>query len=218
MAGLGEWKGGVDVAETQEVTDILNQQLSPLLCLPSRQFWKKVVTNQTLSVFLDFRRRWFDSPLRSPNESKIKVVAQDEDLSKRTFMVLLLMSSNSDPGTPPNESLFTKEHAPILKQKKLLDILKLMDICDIYDHNNPDLTKRLVSIAFHAQPCYADELAAHVPLLLQRIITMHQRCSDIIQVLQIQEIIVRVLLEIVFVMSLEFTTSASTSFCFKYNA
>lgn len=53
-------------------------------------------------------------------------------------------SSNSDPGTPPSESLSAKEHAAILKEKKLLDIPKLMDICAIYGHDNPDLTKRLV--------------------------------------------------------------------------
>lgn len=41
MAGLGEREGGVDAAETQEVTDLLNEQLSALLCLPPRQFWKK---------------------------------------------------------------------------------------------------------------------------------------------------------------------------------
>lgn len=41
VAGLGEQEGGVDASETQEVTDLLNEQLSALLCLTPRQFWKK---------------------------------------------------------------------------------------------------------------------------------------------------------------------------------
>ncbi|CAM6104534.1 unnamed protein product [Calypogeia fissa] len=182
VAGLGEQEGGVDASETQEVTDLLNEQLSALLRLPPRQFWRKVATDESVSVFLDsylhFRRRWFDNPLGKPN---VSVVAGDGDLSRRVFMVLLRMSSNHDPGTLVSESLSAKEHAAILLEKKLLDIPKLMDISAIYGYDNPDLTKRLVSNVFKVQPGYTGELVAYIPPLLERIYTMHQRCCKAIK-------------------------------------
>jgi activating signal cointegrator complex subunit 2 len=70
----------------------------------------------------------------------------------------------------------------LLKEKKCLDLPKLLDICAVYVHDNPDLTHHLVSNTFRAQPSYSDDLQAMVLPMLQTIDTMHLRCCTAIDV------------------------------------
>jgi len=188
-AGLGGREGGIDVSEAQEVVDILNQKLAALLRLDLRQFWKQVAVNESLHNFVDsylqFRRRWYNSrSWANSGAPTAGVVVGDGDLSRRVFMLLYRMSANKDPVAPTAERLSPKEHAALLKEKKCLDLPKLLDTCAVYVHDNPDLTHHLVSNTFRAQPSYSDDLQAMVLPMLQTINTMHLRCCTAIDSLQ----------------------------------
>ncbi|KAG0622488.1 hypothetical protein M758_3G100500 [Ceratodon purpureus] len=194
-AGLGAKDGGIDAAEAQEVVDQLNRQLASLLRCSPPEFWKKVAMDETLDTFFDsylhFRRRWYDDDTAfatSRKRTAAGVIVGDGDLSRRVFMLLYRMSSNQDPGVPSRQSLSAKEHAALLKDWKLLDLPKLLDICAVYDHDNHELTSRLVNNVFKAQPSFANDLAAMVPTVLGKIDTMHQRCSTMIDSLQESEV------------------------------
>ncbi|KAL2613198.1 hypothetical protein R1flu_024890 [Riccia fluitans] len=172
----------LEASETQGVIDLLNKQLSSLLRLPYRRFWDKVTLDESLSVFLDsylhYRKRWFDVPTEPPSRPEINIVVGDGDLSRRVFMVLLRLSSRSEPGVADSESLSAKEHAGFLKERKLFDIPKLLDVSAIYGQDNPALTQRLVRNVFEAQPEYIHDLAGYVSPILERIITLHQYCCE----------------------------------------
>ncbi|XP_043710740.1 activating signal cointegrator 1 complex subunit 2-like isoform X2 [Telopea speciosissima] len=70
-----------------------------------------------------------------------------------------------------------------MKEKKLLDLPKLLDICAIYGHDNEELTKLLVMNSLKAQPKIHEKLAAVVSHFLNIVNTMHQRCSSSLEVL-----------------------------------
>eukprot|EP00976_Prorocentrum_cordatum_P087490 1186928-Prorocentrum_minimum.AAC.4 len=51
------------------------------------------------------------------------------------------------------------DHGAVLYDNWVFDIPKLLDICVLYGHSNPDLTRRLVEGVFTSQPAYVDDLA-----------------------------------------------------------
>ncbi|CAN6450256.1 unnamed protein product [Victoria cruziana] len=114
-----------------------------------RQFWKEVVRESSVHDFLDsflqFRSRWYDFPHHGPKEIVAGVIVGELELSRRVFMFFLRLSSNKDPGAQSSDSLSPKEHTALLKDRKLLDLPKLLDICAIYCHENKELTRSLVS-------------------------------------------------------------------------
>ncbi|KAI5404195.1 hypothetical protein KIW84_051366 [Lathyrus oleraceus] len=70
-----------------------------------------------------------------------------------------------------------------MKEKKLLDLPKLFDICAIYNHENEELTKLLVRKALHAQPWMHDNLTAVTFHFMSIASTMQERCSSSLEVL-----------------------------------
>ncbi|XVF20088.1 hypothetical protein REPUB_Repub11eG0168300 [Reevesia pubescens] len=66
--GLGAEEGGLDPVESQRVVDLLKRELSRLLKLSPREFWKQVSSYTSLHEFIDsflkFRSRWYDFPHR----------------------------------------------------------------------------------------------------------------------------------------------------------
>jgi hypothetical protein len=59
------------------------------------------------------------------------------------IFMIFSRSANKDPVAPTAERLSPKEHAALLKEKKCLDLPKLLDTCAVYVHDNPDLTHHL---------------------------------------------------------------------------
>uniref|UniRef100_A0A7I4D7V6 CUE domain-containing protein n=1 Tax=Physcomitrium patens TaxID=3218 RepID=A0A7I4D7V6_PHYPA len=180
-AGLGEKDGGIDASEAQEVVDYLNQQLAFLLRCPPPEFWQKVTMDESLDTFIDnylhFRRRWYDSTaFITSSKQTAGVIVGDGDLSRRVFMLLYRISTHQEPGLPSRQCLSAKEHAGLLKDFKLLSLPKLLDICAVYEHDNHELTSRLVCNVFRAQPSFASELAAMVAPVLERIDAVYNRC------------------------------------------
>ncbi|XP_054796786.1 uncharacterized protein LOC129302136 [Prosopis cineraria] len=185
--GLGSEEGGLDPMESQRVVDLLNRELSRLLQLKPREFWKEVATDTSLHEFLDsflqFRSRWYDFPYRGAKDIVAGVIVGELDLSRRVFMVLYRISSNKDPGVQVAHTLNVRDHEVLLQEKKLLDLPKLLDICAIYSHENEELTRLLVRNALNAQPWIHDNLTAVISHFLGIAHTMHERCSSSLEVL-----------------------------------
>ncbi|PON72937.1 Ubiquitin system component Cue [Parasponia andersonii] len=186
-AGLGADEGGLDPLESQRVVDLLNRELSWLLKLNPREFWREVATDTSLHEFLDsflqFRSRWYDFPHHGAKGMVAGVIVGELELSRRAFMVLYRISSNRDPGARAADSLSAKDHGVLLQEKKLLDLPKLLDICAVYGHKNEDLTTVLVRNALSAQPRIHDSLTSVMSQFLSIVHTMHQRCSSSLEVL-----------------------------------
>ncbi|GMJ02582.1 hypothetical protein like AT1G27752 [Hibiscus trionum] len=186
-AGLSADDGGLDPVESQRVVDLLNRELSRLLKLSPREFWKQVAGDTSLHEFIDcflqFRSRWYDFPHRGVKGILAGVIVGEFELSRRVFMLLYRISSNRDPGARAADSLSANDHAVILQEKKLLDVPKLLDICAIYGHENDDLTKLLVANALKAQPTIHDNLTGVLSHFLSIVHTMHERCSTSMEVL-----------------------------------
>ncbi|KAJ4964644.1 hypothetical protein NE237_016493 [Protea cynaroides] len=186
-SGLGAEDGGLDPVSSQRVVDLLNKELSRLLMLPPRDFWRNVASDASLHDFLDsflqFRNRWYDFPHRGAKGIVAGVIVEELLLSRRVFMALYRISSNRDPGARSSDCLSAKEHEVLLQEKKLLDLPKLLDICAIYGHDNKELTKLLVDNSLKAQPKIHENLAAVVSHFLNIVDTMHQRCSSSLEVL-----------------------------------
>ncbi|XVF36406.1 hypothetical protein REPUB_Repub19eG0055900 [Reevesia pubescens] len=186
-AGLGAEDGGLDPVESQRVVDLLNRELSRLLKLSPREFWKQVAGDTSLHEFLDsflqFRSRWYDFPHHSVKGIVAGVIVGEFELSRRVFMLLYRISSNKDPGARAADSLSSNDHSVILQEKKLLDLPKLFDICAIYGHENDDLTKLLVANALKAQPTIHDNLTGVLSHFLSIVHTMHERCHTSLEVL-----------------------------------
>ncbi|XP_061354260.1 uncharacterized protein LOC133298889 isoform X2 [Gastrolobium bilobum] len=70
-----------------------------------------------------------------------------------------------------------------MKEKKYLELPKLLDICAIYYHENEELTRLLVINALNAQPWIHNNLTAVISHFLGIVSTMHERCSSSLQVL-----------------------------------
>ncbi|GAB4839331.1 hypothetical protein Ancab_028858 [Ancistrocladus abbreviatus] len=181
-SGLGADEGGFDPVESQRVVDLLNRELSRLLKLKPRDFWKEVAADASLHNFLDsylqFRSRWYDFPYHGARGIVAGVIVGDFELSRRVFMVLYRISSNRDPGATAADSLSLKDHGTLLQEKRLLNLPKLLDICAIYGHENEDLTRSLIMNAIKAQPCLHNDLVAMMSHLLGVVYTMCQRCSS----------------------------------------
>ncbi|KAJ1298311.1 hypothetical protein BS78_01G443000 [Paspalum vaginatum] len=136
-----------------------------------------------LDSYLQFRHRWYDLPHRGPKGTVAGLVVGEHELCRRVFMVLYRISSNKDPGVGRGESLSIKEHTALLLEKKLLDLLKLLDLCAIYEHGNNKLTSSLVTNAINVQPNVLDGINTVVPQFLNIFHTMHDRCMASLQVL-----------------------------------
>ncbi|PSS17300.1 Activating signal cointegrator 1 complex subunit like [Actinidia chinensis var. chinensis] len=186
-AGLGADEGGLDPVEAQRVVDYLNGELSRLLKLSPRDFWREVASDPSLydflESFLQFRSRWYDFPYRGVKGIVAGIIVGEFELSRRVFMALYRISSNRDPGARAADSLSPKDHAVLLQEKKLLDMPNLLDICAIYGHENEDLTRSLVVNALKAQPGIHDNFTAALSHFLKIVHTMHQRCSASLEVL-----------------------------------
>ncbi|XP_021284995.1 uncharacterized protein LOC110417109 isoform X2 [Herrania umbratica] len=114
-AGLGAEEGGLDPVESQRVVDLLNRELSRLLKLSPREFWKQVSGDTSLHKFLDsflqFRSRWYDFPHRGVKGIVAGVIVGEFELSRRVLMVLYRISSNRDPAARAADSLNANDHA-----------------------------------------------------------------------------------------------------------
>ncbi|KAI3460156.1 hypothetical protein Pfo_016819 [Paulownia fortunei] len=188
-AGLGPDEGGLDPVESQRVVDLLNRELSRLLKLHPRDFWREVATDESLNAFLEsflkFRSRWYDFPHRGARGIVAGMIVGEFELCRRVFMVLYRLSSNRDPGAKAADTLSPKDHEALLQDKKLLDLPKLLDICAIYGHENEDLTRILVMNAMKAQPFIQDDFPVLMSHFLSIVRTMKQRCSSTLEVLLI---------------------------------
>ncbi|XP_068330493.1 uncharacterized protein [Pyrus communis] len=186
-AGLGANEGGLDALESQRVVDLLNRELSRLLKLNPKEFWRQVASDASLHEFLDsflqFRSRWYDFPHRGAKELVAGVIVGEFELSRRVYMVLYRISSNRDPGARLADSLSPKDHEVLLQEKKLLDLPTLLDICAIYGHENEDLTRVLVGNAVKAHTRIHDSLTAVASHFLSIVQTMYQRSSSALETL-----------------------------------
>ncbi|XP_077215326.1 ubiquitin system component Cue protein [Tasmannia lanceolata] len=185
--GLGVEDGGLDAVESQRVVDLLNRELSRLLKMGPRDFWKEVAGDGTLHEFLDsylqFRSRWYDFPHHGVKGIVAGVIVEEFELSRRVFMILYRISSNKDPGARSSDSLTAKDHEAFLQETKLLDLPKLLDICAIYGRDNEELTRLLVTNVMTAQPMLLENLTAVVSHFLIIVHTMYQRCNSSLEVL-----------------------------------
>ncbi|KAK1391564.1 Activating signal cointegrator 1 complex subunit 2 [Heracleum sosnowskyi] len=186
-SGLAADEGGLDPVESQRVVDLLNRELSRLLKLNPRDFWKEVAGDTSLHDFLESflksRSRWYDFPYRGAKGIVAGTIVGEYELSRRVYMVLYRISSSRDPGAKAEDSLSTKDHAVLLQEKKLLDLPKLLDICAIYGHENEDLTRILVVNSVKAQPRIHDDFSAVLAHFLSIAHTMYQRCTSSLEVL-----------------------------------
>ncbi|KAK4387598.1 Activating signal cointegrator 1 complex subunit [Sesamum angolense] len=118
-AGLGPEEGGLDPVEAQRVVDLLNRELSRLLKLHPRDFWREVSADESLNAFLEsflkFRSRWYDFPHRRAQGTVAGVIVGEFELCRRVFMVLYRLSSNRDPGAKAADTLSPKDHAAYCK-------------------------------------------------------------------------------------------------------
>ncbi|XP_010549274.1 PREDICTED: activating signal cointegrator 1 complex subunit 2 isoform X2 [Tarenaya hassleriana] len=181
-AGLGAEDGGLDPVESQRVVDLLNRELTRLLKLSPREFWREVAGDASLHDFLDsflqFRSRWYDFPFHGIKGIVAGVIVGELELSRRVFMVLYRISSNRDPGARAADSLSQKDHGILLQDKKLLDFPKLLDICAIYGRENAELTRSLIENALKAQPWIPESLNVMLSHFLGILHTMHHRCTS----------------------------------------
>ncbi|KAF8025053.1 hypothetical protein BT93_F2032 [Corymbia citriodora subsp. variegata] len=186
-SGLGAEEGGLDPVESQRVVDLLNRELSRLLKLKPREFWREVASDTSLHEFLDsflkYRSRWYDFPHRGAKGIVAGVIVGELELSHRVFMVLYRISSNRAPGARAADALSPNDHEVLLQEKKLLDLPKLLDICAIYGHENEDLTRLLVCNALKVQPWIHDNLISMVSHILSIVQTMYDRCSTSLELL-----------------------------------
>ncbi|XP_050124421.1 uncharacterized protein LOC126601716 isoform X1 [Malus sylvestris] len=186
-AGLGANEGGLDALESQRVVDLLNRELSRLLKLNPKEFWRQVASDASLHEFLDsflqFRSRWYDFAHRGAKELVAGVIVGEFELSRRVFMVLYRISSNRDPGARLADILSPKDHEVLLQEKKLLGLPTLLDICAIYGHENEDLTRVLVGNAVKAHTRIHDNLTAVASHFLSIVQTMYQRSSSALETL-----------------------------------
>ncbi|EPS61490.1 hypothetical protein M569_13307, partial [Genlisea aurea] len=185
--GYGPEEGGLDPVESQRVVDLLNKELSRLLKLNPRDFWKEVATDESLPVFLEsftrYRSRWYDFPHRGGRGKVAGVVLGEVELCRRIFMLFYRLSSNQDPGAKASETLNSKDHGVLLQNLKLLDLPKLLDICAVYGHENEDLARKLVMNAMKAQqPHIHDEFPVVLSHFLTIAQTMNERCSSRLEV------------------------------------
>ncbi|XP_028950945.1 uncharacterized protein [Malus domestica] len=182
-AGLGANEGGLDALESQRVVDLLNRELSRLLKLNPKEFWRQVASDASLHEFLDsflqFRSRWYDFAHRGAKELVAGVIVGEFELSRRVFMVLYRM----DPGARLADILSPKDHEVLLQEKKLLGLPTLLDICAIYGHENEDLTRVLVGNAVKAHTRIHDNLTAVASHFLSIVQTMYQRSSSALETL-----------------------------------
>ncbi|XVF33648.1 hypothetical protein REPUB_Repub17cG0185900 [Reevesia pubescens] len=92
---LGAEEGGLDPVESQRVVDLLKRELSRLLKLSPREFWKQVSSYTSLHEFIDsflkFRSRWYDFP-------------------HRVVKGIIAGSSNRDPGARAVDNLSANDH------------------------------------------------------------------------------------------------------------
>ncbi|XP_024526999.1 activating signal cointegrator 1 complex subunit 2 isoform X2 [Selaginella moellendorffii] len=137
-------------SQALEIIDFLNAELSRLLRMKAREFWEEVTANESLHEFLEsyllYRRRWYDL---HPTGG---VVPGEDDLSRRVFMVLLRMCSDEDPG-------LSRISAAKFRVEDKFNVAKLLNVCAIYGHDNPELTRRLVSTVLKFQPSYLQTLS-----------------------------------------------------------
>lgn len=186
-SGLSADEGALDPLESQRVVDLLNRELSRLLKLRPRDFWREVASDTSLHAFLEsflkYRSRWYDFPYHGAKGVVAGVIVGEFDLCRRVFMLLYRLSSNRDPGARNTDSLSSKDHEALLQEKKLLDLPKLLDICAIYAQENEDLTRLLVMNSVKAQPQMHDEFIAVATHFLNIVHTMHERCSSSLEVL-----------------------------------
>ncbi|KAK6938583.1 Ubiquitin system component CUE [Dillenia turbinata] len=205
-SGLSAEEGALDPVESQRVVDLLNRELSKLLRLKPRDFWKEVARDASLHDFLDsflkFRSRWYDFPHRGAKGIVAGVIVGEIELSRRVFMVLYRISSNRDPGAPASDGLSSRDHAGVLScsslaicafkleidtvlsaEKNLLDLPKLLDICALYGRENEELTRKVVMNALQAQPWLHDNITAVVSHFLSIVHKMHEQCSSSLEVL-----------------------------------
>ncbi|KAL0698782.1 hypothetical protein Bca4012_054904 [Brassica carinata] len=186
-AGLGSEDGGLDSVESQGVVDLLNRELTRLLKLNRRQFWREVASDASLHDFLDsflqFRSRWYDFPFHGVKGIVAGVIVGELELCRRVFMVLFRISSNKDPGARAADSLTQKDHEVLLQEKKLLDLPKLLDICAIYGHENLELTKSLIENAVKSQVDIPDNLKTMLSHFLGILHTMQRRCTSSLETL-----------------------------------
>ncbi|KAH6836104.1 Ubiquitin system component Cue protein [Perilla frutescens var. hirtella] len=184
-AGLGTAEGGLDPVESQRVVDLLNKELSRLLKLRPRDFWREVATDESLRAFLEsflkFRSRWYDFPHRGAKGIVAGVIVDEFEMCRRIFMVLYRLSSNRDPGAKAADALSPKDHEALLQEKKLLDLPKLLDICAIYGHDNEELTQTLVTNAIKVQPYIQDGFSVLISHFMGIVQTMYQRCSSTLE-------------------------------------
>ncbi|XP_010478129.1 PREDICTED: activating signal cointegrator 1 complex subunit 2-like isoform X1 [Camelina sativa] len=186
-AGLGSDDGGLDPVESQRVVDLLNRELSRLLKLNPRDFWREVASDASLHDFLDsflqFRSRWYDFPFHGVKGIVAGVIVGEVELCRRVFMVLYRISSNKDPGARASDSLSLRDHEVLLQDKKLLDLPKLLDICAIYGHENAELTKSLIENAVKSQNWIPESLNMMLSHFLGILHTMHHRCTSSLETL-----------------------------------
>jgi activating signal cointegrator complex subunit 2 len=188
-SGLGADEGGLDPVESQRTVDLLNKELSRLLKLSPRDFWREVASDTSLHSFLEsylkFRSRWYDFPYHGAKGILAGVIVGEYELSRRVFMVLYRISSNKDPGAKTADSLSPNDHTVILQGKKLLDLPKLLDLCALYSHENQELTRLLVVNAINAQPWIHDDLTGVISHFLNVVNTMYHRCTSSLEVLSL---------------------------------
>ncbi|XP_024008259.1 activating signal cointegrator 1 complex subunit 2 isoform X2 [Eutrema salsugineum] len=70
-----------------------------------------------------------------------------------------------------------------MKEKKLLDLPKLLDICAIYGHENAELTKSLIENAVKSQTRIPDSVNTMLSHFLGILHTMHHRCTSSLETL-----------------------------------
>ncbi|XP_010478130.1 PREDICTED: activating signal cointegrator 1 complex subunit 2-like isoform X2 [Camelina sativa] len=70
-----------------------------------------------------------------------------------------------------------------MKDKKLLDLPKLLDICAIYGHENAELTKSLIENAVKSQNWIPESLNMMLSHFLGILHTMHHRCTSSLETL-----------------------------------
>ncbi|GAB2293842.1 hypothetical protein Dimus_028053 [Dionaea muscipula] len=184
--GLGADEGGLDAVESQRVVDLLNRELSRLLKLRPKDFWKEVASDASLHCFMDsflqFISRWYDFPYHGAKGVVAGVIVGELELTRRVFMLLYRISSNRDPGASAAGSLSAKDHGILLQEKRLLDLPKLLDTCAIYGHENEDLTRSLVMNALKAQPGIHNKFIPMMSHFLGVVYTMYQRCNSSLEV------------------------------------
>lgn len=186
-SGFAADAGGLDAVESQAVVNLLNDELSSLLKMKPRGFWREVAKNESLHQFLDsylqFRSRWYDFPHRGSRGTVAGVIVEEVELCRRVFLVLYRISSNREPGMHASDCLSVNDHTALLQEKKLLDLPKLLDICAIYGHENGELTKLLVTNAIKAQPQLLYNLGDAISHFLSIVHTMHGRCNTSLELL-----------------------------------